>query len=76
MNEKAAFLKAFGEHVRQIREAKQLSLQDVADNCELIRETVHKIETGQRNFGIYTVVQLAKGLQVSIKDLFNFKYNV
>lgn len=66
-------LKKFGEHVKKIRLESGLTQDDVVINSSKITKgTVSDIENGKRNFAFTTLIDLAKGLNVSPKDLMNF----
>ncbi|SIT97909.1 Helix-turn-helix domain-containing protein [Epilithonimonas bovis DSM 19482] len=74
-SEKIAFLKGFGKRIQILREEKQLSLRQLAQNCEIDYSDISKIEKGLRNIQMSTVVELAKGLDVHPQQLFDFKLN-
>lgn len=63
------FLKQFGERCRAIRLAKEMSLRDVAANCNLDDGNISKIEQGKRNVKLSTVYEIAKGLEVEPWEL-------
>ena len=66
-------LKKFGEHVKKIRIESGLTQDDVVLNSSKITKgTVSDIENGKRNFAFTTLIDLAKGLNISPKDLMNF----
>lgn len=66
-------LKKFGEHVKKIRLESGLTQDEVVLNSsKLTKGTVSDIENGKRNFAFTTLIDLAKGLNVSPKDLMNF----
>lgn len=66
-------LKKFGEHVKKIRLESGLTQDDVVLNSSKITKgTVSDIENGKRNFAFTTLIDLAKGLNVSPKELMNF----
>lgn len=66
-------LKKFGEHVKKIRIESGLTQDDIVLNSSKITKgTVSDIENGKRNFAFTTLIDLAKGLNVSPKDLMNF----
>ena len=52
----------FGMHVKGLREAKGMSLQDIAENTSLTKKDILAIEEGSKNFGFTTMLELAKGL--------------
>ena len=66
-------LKKFGEHVKKIRLESGLTQDDVVLNSsKMTKGTVSDIENGKRNFAFTTLIDLAKGLNVSPRDLMNF----
>lgn len=71
---KDEILRKFGEHVKDLRIKSGLTQDDVVLNSSKITKgTVSDIENGKRNFAFTTLIDLAKGLNVSPKDLMNFK---
>lgn len=66
-----ASIKAFGVHVRQLREARGLSQQELADLADLARKTIVRIENGDSTtFDV--MVSLARGLEISLEELVRF----
>ncbi|WP_294229702.1 helix-turn-helix transcriptional regulator [uncultured Chryseobacterium sp.] len=66
-------LKKFGEHVKKIRLESGLTQDEVVLNSsKLTKGTVSDIENGKRNFAFTTLIDLAKGLNISPSDLMNF----
>jgi transcriptional regulator with XRE-family HTH domain len=63
---------AFGEKLKQTREAKQLSLRELAARCDLYDSKISKIENGKYNIQLSTIFELAKGLGVEAKELLDF----
>lgn len=60
----------FGARVKQLREAKKISVEDLARKAGLHPMAVYKIEDGQRaNPRIDTALALARGLGVSPGEL-------
>lgn len=57
-------LKKFGENLRKLRDSRKLSLRDVAINCNIDNGQISKIEQGQVNITLITLLELAKGLNV------------
>jgi len=71
---KDEILRKFGEHVKDLRIKSGLTQDDVVLNSSKITKgTVSDIENGKRNFAFTTLIDLAKGLNVSPKDLLKFK---
>ena len=52
----------FGLHVKGLREAKGMTISDVAENTSLTKKDLLTIEEGTKNFGFTTMLELAKGL--------------
>lgn len=74
-SEKIAFLTGFGKRVQVLREQKQLSLRQLAQNCDIDFSDISKIEKGLRNIQMSTILELSKGLDVTPQELFDFKLN-
>jgi len=66
------FILNLGIHVRQIREKKGLSQQDLADDCGITQNQVGRIERAEINTTIKTLVKIANALDVEPKELFDF----
>jgi transcriptional regulator with XRE-family HTH domain len=64
-------LLAFGKAVRQLRLARELSQEELADRSELHRNYIGGIERGERNVGIKAVFALARGLNCKVADFFS-----
>lgn len=54
-----------GENVRQCRDSKGLTQEELAEICNFSAAYCLQIETGQRMMSIETLVQVAEGLQTS-----------
>ena len=59
--DKEAIIK-FGENLRRLRESRNLSLRDVALNCNIDNGQISNIEQGKVNITLNTLLELAKGL--------------
>jgi transcriptional regulator with XRE-family HTH domain len=71
---KDEILRKFGEHVKALRIKSGLTQDDVVLNSSKITKgTVSDIENGKRNFAFTTLIDLAKGLNVAPKELFDFE---
>jgi len=72
---KANYLKIqerFGANLKKIREAKDLSLRELAAKCDLDDSRISKIENGKFNIQLSTIFELAKGLDIEPKELLDF----
>ncbi len=65
-------LKRFGNRVREIREKKKLSVYDVTGEDLGIKSRQHwqKIENGQKNINLTTIIKIALILEVDPMELF------
>jgi transcriptional regulator with XRE-family HTH domain len=63
-------LKRLGNRVRALRDARNWSQEELADRCHIDRSYMSGIERGVRNISVLHLARLAKGLGVSIADLF------
>jgi transcriptional regulator with XRE-family HTH domain len=67
------FLINLGRHIRQIRERKNLSQQNLADICDLPKTTIGRVERAEMNTTIKTLVKIANALEIEPKELLNFQ---
>jgi len=66
------FIANLGIHIRQLREKKNLSQQDLANDCNIPKIQIGRIERAEVNTTIRTLVKIANALQVEPKDLLAF----
>ena len=62
---------AFGRRVRDLRQARGLSQEKLAELADLHRTYVSSLERGQRNVSLENIHALARGLGVRPQDLFD-----
>jgi transcriptional regulator with XRE-family HTH domain len=62
-------LRALGDEIRQCRQARGLSQEELAETAGLHRNFIGLIERGQRNATILTLESLAHALRISLTDL-------
>ena len=60
----------FGRRLREVRQAKGLSQEELAFRAGLHRTYVSSAERGKRNVGLVNVEKLAQALDIDICDLF------
>lgn len=70
MAAEADILVGFGQRVRQLRQARALSQEELAFRTDLDRTYVSGIERGKRNVGLRNVDVLARALGVTLAELF------
>ena len=64
--------KAFGVRLRQLREERKLSQQELADLADLTRVTITRFENAKMNATLEALVGIAKGLEITLKELVDF----
>lgn len=70
------FLLRFGANFGTIRKNKGLSFRSLSYKCEIDYADLNKIEKGKRNITLSTIIELAKGLEIHPKELFNFDFSI
>lgn len=63
------FLASLGERLRTLREAKNLTQDQLGNQCELHRTFIGSTERGERNVSILNLRRIAKALRVRLTDL-------
>jgi|APLak6261660806_1056025.scaffolds.fasta_scaffold00052_16 transcriptional regulator with XRE-family HTH domain len=66
----------FGIHVKSIREQLNLSQDQVAANSNLTKSNISMIESGKRNLAFTTLLELAKGLNKTPKELLDIDFKL
>ncbi|HAT81680.1 MAG TPA: XRE family transcriptional regulator [Flavobacterium sp.] len=67
------FIINLGVHIRQLRESKNLSQQDLADDCGIPKVQIGRIERAKINTTIRTLIKIANALEMQPKDLLSFQ---
>jgi putative transcriptional regulator len=62
-----------GKRIVQLRKEKGIRQVDLAFSADIDDGSLRKIEKGKINLTAKTLAKIAKGLDVEIKDLFDFK---
>ena len=65
-------IRLLGKKVRELRKKQKLSQSQLAYEANIPRMQVSRIERGEINTSISTIIAIARVLEVQIKDLFNF----
>ena len=60
----------FGQKVKLMRKAKELSQEDLAKKSGLNRPYISAIEKGKRNISLEVIEKLAEALEIEIKEFF------
>lgn len=64
--------KDFGRRVRDLRQQKELSQEQLGFETKLDRTYISGIERGQRNPSLKNIYKIAKALDVTLEKLFSF----
>lgn len=62
---------AFGQRIRELRQAKGMTQEDLADRCGLFRTYMSRIETGKANPTLTMIHALADSIGVPVQQLFD-----
>lgn len=76
LDDKIEFLHHFGKRLEHFRTKQNLSFRQLALNCNIDHSDIRKIEKGERNIQLSTILELAKGLGIHPKELFDFEMNI
>lgn len=63
-------LKKLGERIRSIREEKGMTLEQVGHAIGKDRQSIHRLEKGDFNPSYIYLLEVCKGLDIDIKELF------
>ena len=59
----------FGNQLRELRQRRGLSQEELADRAHLHRNYVGGVERGERNISLINIVELARALSVKPREL-------
>lgn len=62
-------IKRFGKHVKELREARNLSQEALANEADVPISQIGRIERGEVNPTLSTMDSLAQALKISLADL-------
>lgn len=65
--------KQFGLHVKNIRQGKGFTQIEVSSRMNKDQQSLQRVESGNVSPSLYYLYELAEGLEIELKDLFNFK---
>ena len=66
------FLKAFGNHLKAVRESKNITQAQLAIDCEFDVSVISRIERGVVNTSLSNLKLISSALQIELKELFVF----
>ena len=71
--EKEPILLAFGQRVQELRKKRNLSQEQLADMAGVHRTYIGMVERAERSITLCNVFKIAKGLNVTLKELFDYE---
>ena len=74
MDRDQVYIQKFGENVFKRRNELKLSYRQLAQKCDVDFSAISKIEKGQKSLEFQTIIELAKGLAIHPKELFDFHF--
>ena len=63
-----------GMKIKELREEKNVSQQDLAAACNFEKSNMSRIEAGRTNFTIETLLKISEALGVSLNELVDIEY--
>lgn len=71
--EKVDFQIKFGKQIEKFRVDQNLSYRQLAQRCDIDHSNISKIEKGEINIQLSSMLQLAKGLNIHPKEFLDFE---
>lgn len=62
-------LKKLGAHIRQIRNEKGLTIEELASKSDKSYQVLQRLETGKENPSMFLLYEVAKGLKITVEEL-------
>lgn len=66
------FLISLGQKVKEFRESKNFSQEDLANDCNIPKSQIGRIERAEINTTMRTLIKIAQALGIKVKDLIEF----
>lgn len=64
------FLEKIGFRIRELRQARGMTQEQLAKACELHRTFIGSVERGERNVAVLNLRKIARSLRIPVADLF------
>ena len=71
-NRENDYLKALGANIRKMRKAKSLTMEELANTAEIEYRQLGRIERGEINTSVLSLLRLADSLEIELYLLFVF----
>ena len=69
MNSYEEIIRSIAKKIKEIRESKGLSVQEVAYRCDIERSNLSRLEAGKTNMTIKTLCIICTALNIKLSDL-------
>ena len=66
----------FGKNLEEIKKRKNLTYRKIATRCNVDHSDIKKYVDGKISPSVLTIIELAKGLGVHPKELFDFDFGI
>lgn len=63
------YLQLIGNNLRKKRSTKGISQQELADNSDVAKSTIQRIEKGEMNPSILTLIKISLALKIDLAEL-------
>ena len=70
---KEELLFTIGNRIRELREDKNISLQDLCDYCDFEKPNLVRIEKGRTNPTLWTLYKISAALKIELKDIVDIR---
>ncbi|MFC0778721.1 helix-turn-helix domain-containing protein [Flavobacterium sp. HJSW_4] len=67
------FIVNLGLHIKGLREKKGLSQQQLANECDIPRNQISRIERAKINTSIKTLIRIANAFKIELAELLSFQ---
>jgi transcriptional regulator with XRE-family HTH domain len=67
-----SFILNLGIHIRKLRDKKNMSQQDLANDSGITKSQIARIERAEINTTVRTLIKIANALEIEPKELLNF----
>jgi len=71
-NIESSKLRKIANRIKELRKISALTQEQLAEKANIDYKFFQKIETGKRNITVNTLIRICDGLNVTLKDFFNF----
>ncbi|MEN9876487.1 MAG: hypothetical protein RLZZ529_1484 [Bacteroidota bacterium] len=68
-----SFILNLGIHIRKLRDKKNMSQQDLANDSGITKSQIARIERAEINTTVKTLIKIANALEIEPKELLNFR---